>query len=202
MSVYLLALDGSNADDLASRRDNRRARLLGVAPQDQAEGVTDGVEVDAKRVARLELRLRGPDLQSVRFSLIEVINVEIEMKLLRHRSFGPGGRNVRVNFLKGDLALAVIEELDPRHVFGRKVFKRLNLQSREVSVETGERESVGTVNRGKGEINSSHGRKIANGRATRKRPVPHGLAAFSHFCSNYHHLVHGRRDDDLDHDMD
>jgi hypothetical protein len=110
--------------------------------------VTDRVEVDAKRLARLMVGLRRSDLDRVRLSLVEIVHVEVEVQLLRHGSLGPRRRDIVVDLLKSKDTPFAVEQFDPDDVVGSEVAQWLDVMTGERCIERGERERVGTVKSG------------------------------------------------------
>jgi hypothetical protein len=91
--------------------------------------MANGVEEHPKTRARLKRRFRCAEPEREGFADVEIVDEKVEMKTLGLWTFGPRRGNAVRDFLKPNSWVTVIEQLDPRHVFGKKVTERLDLES-------------------------------------------------------------------------
>src|SRR5690606_3805844 len=84
--------------------------------QDETEGMARGIEVDAKRFAWLVLGLAGSQSQDRLFTRIQVMDVEVEMLLLRMLASGPHWGPIVLDLLEGDGGALIGDQLHPMGV--------------------------------------------------------------------------------------
>src|SRR5690554_3853063 len=108
---------------------------------DETEGVAGRVDVDPPGGPRLALRLTGAEFEHGFFGSLDVVDVEVEMRLLGMLGVGPARRDVVGGELEGDRHPGVRLELDPVSV----VERLFDLPASYGGVELGEPLGVGGV---------------------------------------------------------
>ncbi len=122
------------------------------------------IEEDSKGGSGLVVSFGRTQGQRVGFARVEVRDAEVEVQLLRYRPFGPSGRDVGRDLLEPQRRVTLVNEFDPVHVLGREVAEWLDLETGETRVERGERERVGAVEGGDGEVHGGHRSKLPKAR--------------------------------------
>ncbi len=124
--------------------ERRRSVSLGVGGvatvgEHEAERVTGGVDVHPERLARLHLGLSSAQREHLLLADVEVVDVEIEVQLLRVLVARPLRWHVTRRLLEGDGRAAVARQLRPL------VVDVADRPARDRGVELGERGVVGAV---------------------------------------------------------
>lgn len=122
--------------------------------------MTNWIEEDPKTTTRLKLGFPRTEAQRECFAVDEIVNKKVEMQSLGLWSFGPRGRFERIDFLKRNGRVPVIEKFDPRDVLGEKVAQWFDVESREPRVKLCEFQWLETVNRGDRKLYVGHRRKL------------------------------------------
>jgi hypothetical protein len=78
---------------------------------------------------------------------VEIVNHEVQVRLLGNGALGPRGGHVVSDPLERDDRTLRGHHLQPRDVLGGEVAQRLDLTSGEASVEVSERDGIGAVER-------------------------------------------------------
>jgi hypothetical protein len=120
-----------------------------VTLHDETEWVAYRVQEYPESLAWLVLGLSTSNAQNVTFSVVEIVNLEVEMDLFRDVPIGPGGSDIVLDSLKAQGRQDVMNQIDVCHIFRGVTRPSLYRDTREGRVELRELERVGTVKQDK-----------------------------------------------------
>jgi len=90
-------------------------------PLAKTEGMADRIEKHPELFARLHVRLRRSDRECVLLRGVEVLHLEVEVKLLRYGTIRPGGRHVVINLLEVEGGMVAVHQIGAGDVTGRDI---------------------------------------------------------------------------------
>jgi hypothetical protein len=88
-----------------------------VILHNQTEWMTYRVQENPEGLPGLVIGFSSTDAKDVTFSLVEIINFEVEMHLFRHVLIGPGGRHIVLDSLKTQGRKGIMHQVDAWHIF-------------------------------------------------------------------------------------
>jgi hypothetical protein len=95
----------------------REGNRLGIL-HDQTERVTCRVQEHSEGLTRLILSFSSTDSKDVLFTLIEIINLKVEMHLFRRDAIGPGGGYIVLDSLKAQSRKVIMHQVDGWQIRG------------------------------------------------------------------------------------